>query len=110
MGAWSNPTGGPYNPSPLFWDGRLYVLLDRGLVSCFDAKTGQEYRSHRIKGDVWGSTLAADGKVYVGTQRGAFYVFAAGKEKRLLSTIELDSPMNSSPAAAFRRSQVPWPL
>ena len=39
--AWSNPTAGPYNPSPLYYQGRLYVLYDRGLVSCFDAKTGR---------------------------------------------------------------------
>ena len=32
--AWSNPVGGPYNPSPLYYEGRLYVLYDRGLVSC----------------------------------------------------------------------------
>ena len=42
----------------------------------------------------------ADGKVYVGTHMSKLYVFAAGKQKRLISTIELDSPMNSTPAAA----------
>jgi outer membrane protein assembly factor BamB len=39
--AWSNPVGGPYNPSPLYYEGRVYVLYDRGLVSCYDAKTGK---------------------------------------------------------------------
>ena len=39
--AWSNPVGGPYNPSPIYYEGRVYVLYDRGLVSCYDAKSGE---------------------------------------------------------------------
>jgi hypothetical protein len=39
--AWSDPLDGPYNPSPRYDEGRLYVLYDRGLVSCYDAKMGR---------------------------------------------------------------------
>jgi len=86
--------------TPSIFDGLLYIADCGPTVHCLDARTGQEYWSHAIKGETWGSTLVADGKVYVGTRRRAFYVFAAGKEKRLISEIELDSPMNSSPTAA----------
>ncbi len=86
--------------TPSICNGLVYIVDCGPSVHCLDAKTGQEYWSHPIKGDVWGSTLVADGKVFVGTHRREFYVFAAGKEKRLISTIELDSAMNSSPAAA----------
>ncbi len=39
--AWSTARGVSYTPSPLLHDGRLYVVSDAGLVSCFDAMTGR---------------------------------------------------------------------
>ena len=56
--------------TPSICNGLVYIVDCGPSVHCLDAKTGREYWSHRIKGDVWGSTLVADGKVYVGTQRG----------------------------------------
>ncbi|MBU6399841.1 MAG: PQQ-binding-like beta-propeller repeat protein, partial [Verrucomicrobia bacterium] len=37
--AWHQPTGGPYNPSPIVYDGLFYVLYDFGFLSCSDART-----------------------------------------------------------------------
>jgi outer membrane protein assembly factor BamB len=42
----------------------------------------------------------ADGKVYIGTRSGNFYIFAAGREEKLISSIKLDSPMCGTPVAA----------
>ena len=56
--------------TPSICQGLVYIVDCGPSVHCLDAKTGQEYWSHPIKGDTWGSTLVADGKVYVGTQRG----------------------------------------
>ena len=42
----------------------------------------------------------ADGKVYLGTRSGAFYVLAASKEKRVLSELELGSPISATATAA----------
>jgi outer membrane protein assembly factor BamB len=44
--------------------------------------------------------LVADNKVYVGTRRGDFWVFAAGKEKQVLHRTKFDDPINASPVAA----------
>ena len=85
--AWSNPTGGPYNPSPLFWDGRLYVLLDRGLVSCFDAKTGQAlYDRERLPEGLafTASPWAAGGRVFCLNEDGVCYVLRAGDHFEVL--------------------------
>jgi hypothetical protein len=49
---------------------------------------------------MWASTLVADGKVYIGTRRGDFWVLAAGAEKRVLSSIQLEDPVNSTVVAA----------
>src|SRR5262249_14358280 len=39
--AWSQKQAGPYHPTPLVYDDHVYVLLDRGMLSCFEAKTGK---------------------------------------------------------------------
>jgi len=40
--AWSHPTLGPYNPSPIVYGDYYYTLFDRGLFTCHDAKSGKE--------------------------------------------------------------------
>ena len=57
------------------------------------------YWTHEINGRVWGSTLVADGKVYVPTSKGLL-VFADGKEKKLLRTIKIGSGCYCTPCAA----------
>ena len=42
---------------------------------------------HETKSEVWGSTLVADGKVFMPTHKGLF-VLAAGKKKRVLGRID----------------------
>jgi outer membrane protein assembly factor BamB len=71
-------------------------------VHCVDAQTGRPCWVHDARGDIWASTLVADGKVYIGTRRGDFWVLAAGRQLRVLSTVRLDDPVISTPVAANR--------
>ena len=80
-------------------DGLLYVGETFGVMHCLDAATGQAFWTHEVNGRIWGSTLVADGRVYVPTSRGLL-VFAEGKEEKLLRTIEIGSGCFSSPVAA----------
>ena len=48
-----------------------------------DAETGKPYWTFDAKAHIWGSTLVADGKVYVGDEDGDFTVLAATKGKKL---------------------------
>ena len=92
--AWSNPLAGPYNPSPLFYQGRVYVLYDRGLVSCFEARTGRMlYDSERLpQGFAFTSSpWAAGGKVFCLNEDGVCYVLRAGDKFELLHTNKLHS-------------------
>ena len=63
------------------------------MFHCVDLETGKPCWTHEIRGEAWASPLVADGKVYLGTRSGTFYVFAAAKTKQVLSTIELGNPM-----------------
>jgi outer membrane protein assembly factor BamB len=66
-------------------EGLLFIGDFSGLVHCVDAETGRPYWVHDMKAHIWGSTLVADGKVYVGDEDGDFVVFAAEKQKKILS-------------------------
>jgi outer membrane protein assembly factor BamB len=90
--AWSNPVGGPYNPSPLFYQGRVYVLYDRGLVSCYEAKTGKVlYDRERLpEGFAFTSSpWAAGGRVFCLNEDGVCFVLRAGDQFELLHTNKL---------------------
>ena len=50
-------------------DGLLYVADTFGKLYCMDPETGKPYWTHDTKSEIWGSTLVADGKVYLGTRR-----------------------------------------
>jgi len=80
-------------------DGLLYVAETFGALHCLDAETGQLYWTHDTKAEIWGSTLVADGKVYLGTQK-SLWVFAAGREKKVLHEIHLGAPVYTTPIAA----------
>ena len=97
---WSYPISSHCCATPSIYNGLLFVSDCGRKVHCVDAETGKPYWTHETKGEMWGSTLAADGKVYVGTRRGDFWVFAAEKEKRVLSSVDLDSAVCSTPVAA----------
>ncbi len=81
-------------------DGLLFVGDFSGFVYCLDAETGKMYWVHDMKAHLWGSTLAADGKVYLGDEDGDFAVIAASREKKILSETNLGAPVYSTPIVA----------
>jgi len=82
--------------------GPLTFAADTGnkTLICVDTATGKELWSHPIGGEIWSSPLVADGKVYLGTRRGKFFIFAATREKKLLCQTTFDDPIDASPVAA----------
>jgi outer membrane protein assembly factor BamB len=97
---WSYPLEHHCCSTPAIYDGLVFAADCGRQIHCVDADTGQPYWTHETKGEIWGSTLVADGKVYIGTRQGDFWVLAASRNKKIISSIELDSPMNSTPVAA----------
>lgn len=80
--------------------GLLFVGDFSGFVHCLDAETGQLHWTHDMKAHMWGSTLVADGKVYVGDEDGDLVVLAATREKKVLSECNLGAPIYSTPVVA----------
>ncbi len=97
---WSYPLRKHCCATPAVHEGLVFVGDCGRTLHCVDAETGRACWTEELDGDVWSSALVADGKVYVGTRRGSLWIFAAGREKRLLSTVGMGDPIHGSPVAA----------
>ena len=90
--AWSNPTAAPYDPTTLVYDGRLYVLYDRGLLAAFDSRTGKPlFEPQRLPDGkhFTASPWAHNGRVFCLNEDGVTFVFRAGDKFDLLHTNKL---------------------
>ncbi len=86
--------------TPAIHGGLAYFGDCAGRVHCVDIRTGQAVWVHDAQHEIWASPLVADGKVYIGTRRGTFWVLAAGREPKVLSSIRLDDGIYSTAVAA----------
>jgi outer membrane protein assembly factor BamB len=96
---WSAPYG-PDVPTPVTDGQYFFIVNDRGIMWCLDAKTGQEiWAQQRIKpGTYSGSPVLADGKIYVTNEEGLTTVVKAGPKFEVLAENALNDYCLSSPA------------
>jgi outer membrane protein assembly factor BamB len=81
-------------------DGLVYVAELAGIVHCLDAQTGKVYWDHDMGAATWSSPYWVDGKVYMGNDNGELLIFAHGKEKKLLNTIDMEGKIRATPVVA----------
>ncbi len=96
---------GPDVPTPVSDGKYLYVVNDRGIMWCLDARTGQEiWGSQRLKPAVYSSSpVLADGKLYVSNETGLTTVVRAGPKFEVLAENDLAGYTLSSPAISDSR-------
>ena len=96
---WSTENG-PDVPSPVTDGKYFYVVNDKGIMYCLDAKTGVEiYGQQRLKpGTYSASPVLADGKIYVTNEDGLTTVIKAGPKFEVLAENALNDYCLSSPA------------
>ena len=95
--AYTLRTATPYVPTPLYRDGRLYLISDAGIASAIDAPTGRVIWSERLRAEFFSSPVLIDGKIYVPTTRGEMLVLATGDEFKLLARNPLGEGTHSTP-------------
>ena len=86
--------------TPSIYNGMIFVAEYDGDIHCLDLDTGKVNWVHATDSRIWGSTLVADGKVYLPNEDGQLVVLAATKEKEELATVEFFTPIYSSPVVA----------
>lgn len=106
--AWKAARGLPYVPSPLYYEGRVYLVKDGGLMSSFDAKTGElAYVQERLtdaSGTYYASPVAAAGRIYLVSLKGKLSVVKAGGDKpMLLHQADFGEAIDATPALVGER-------
>lgn len=101
---WKRPRETPDVPSPLIYDGLVYLCREHGDVLCLDAKTGAEYYHKQTKrANYRASPVYADGKIYVTSRDGDVTVIKVGREFEVLAKNELGEQIAASPAISNGR-------
>ena len=101
--AWSKQRGGPYMPTPIVYGDYLYTCGNNGVVTAYNAKTGERIYQNRLggKGSAYAFTaspVAADGKLYFTSEDGEIFVVKAGPTFEVLSVNKMGEVILATPA------------
>ena len=101
---WSQPRGSSIHPCYLISKGRVFVLMDAGLLACFDAKTGAEiFGRQRLDtggGRFYASPWAYNGRIFLLNENGDTWVVGDGPEFKMLRKNPLGDVAWATPAIA----------
>jgi outer membrane protein assembly factor BamB len=95
---WRTNRGVTYVPSPLYHDGRLFVVADGGVTTCFEAATGKQLWQDRLAGAFTSSPILVGDLVYATSEAGKTFVFKAGPKFELLASNDLGEGVLATPA------------
>ena len=100
--AWSNTTEGTYIPTPIVYGDLLFTLNNNGVVTAYDARTGQRAFRGRVGagGTFSASPVAADGRLYVASEDGDVYVVSAATGLTEVAKNAMNEVIMATPAIA----------
>jgi outer membrane protein assembly factor BamB len=88
-------------PSPILIGGILYLVKNGGILTSFNAETGEVIKAGRVTGAVdpySASPVSAEGRIYFATEAGNVAVVEAGRDWSVATINALDEPMYATPA------------
>ena len=101
--AWNFRRSLPNIPSPVFYDGLLYVLKEGGVLTSLDPATGEIVHDGRVEGAIstyYASPVAGDGKLVTVSHEGELALIEAGAEWSVRSVHALGEKVWATPAVA----------
>ena len=101
--AWHEQKEGIYLQTPIVYGDQLYACRNNGLLSCYEAKTGQRLYRKRLgsgKSGFSASPVAADGKLYFTQEDGTIHVIGQGPKFELLAKHAMKAECMATPAIA----------
>ena len=98
--AWQSQQIRPHIVTPIVYRNYLYVCTDNGIVSQYQAETGEPTFRARLGngGSFSASPVAADGKVYFVSEDGDVFVIKAGTTFELLARNSMGEVVMATPA------------
>jgi len=105
---WKEKRSVPEVPSPLYYDGRVYMIKNGGIVSCMDAETGKLLYRERLGafGLYCSSPICAHGRIYIASRKGVITVFKAGDTLEVLARNDLKEAIFATPAVVENKLYV----
>ena len=104
---WKREDVGTFVPTPVAYQGRVYLVRDRGEVECIDPVTGKTIWGDAFpKSSVkfYASPLIAGGNLYAPREDGVVFVAAVTDDKfKLLAENDMDEPVIGSPVPVLNR-------
>ncbi len=99
--AWSKDRGGPYMPTPIVYGDLLYTCSNNGVLTAYNAKTGERVYQERVGGTggaFTSSPVASDGKIYMSSEDGDVFVVKAGPKYEFLAKNPVGETIMATPA------------
>jgi outer membrane protein assembly factor BamB len=96
---WQSARGVPEIPSPLCYEGKLFLVRDGGLLQCLSAETGKSLYQERLEapGGYAASPIAADGRIYIASESGIVTVIdARTNELKVLARNDLGEKITAT--------------
>ncbi|MEX2261157.1 MAG: PQQ-binding-like beta-propeller repeat protein [Bryobacteraceae bacterium] len=103
---WSMRKFLPNVPTPLLYQGVLYMVKDGGILTSLDPKTGEILKQGRLTGALdtyYSSPVGGAGQVYMLSQQGKAVVLKAGAQWEILAVNDLGDECFATPAIAGNR-------
>jgi len=101
---WRVANGTPDVPSPVVFDGRVFLCRENGVLTCLDAKTGKQFFSDRAHAQTYrASPVIAAGRLILTAKDGTFTVVKPGETLEILGKNKLSDQFTASPAVSGGR-------
>ncbi|MFT4638033.1 MAG: outer membrane protein assembly factor BamB [Verrucomicrobiales bacterium] len=88
----------PYVPTGLGIDGRLFLVNDGGVGTCYDVKSGDQLWRERLLGKCFASQIAIGDNIYAFGRDGDYKVFKAAANFELVAEGDLGAGIHATPA------------
>ncbi len=99
--AWSKRSGGVYLPTPILYGDLFYTVSNNGVLTAYEAATGNRVYQQRIPGSSFvASPVAAGGNLYIASEDGDVFVVKSGPKYELIGKNAIGEPILATPAFA----------
>jgi len=101
---WRNPKGTPDVPSPIVTSKYVFLCGEKGIITCLDRQTGEEYFRERTNGHLHrASPVLAGDYLIITSRKGVVTVLKASDELEIVSKNPMNETITASPVVAGGR-------
>jgi outer membrane protein assembly factor BamB len=95
---WETGTDVPQISTPVIVDSLIYMVHERGDLTCLNARDGKVIWKTKLKDQFNASVLYSSGNIYLFSLKGKSYVIKPGSSFQLLAENQLDGMIKATPA------------